>query len=147
MVSCGAPGCTNRLLYKIVLCTKQLIEAYSGTFRNIQPCSSISRQIKAFIQALMRHTEQFLDLFRTLCNPCIYNRTIFRTLAYLEIKASSKTCQICKMISHIQSSGIVTTVYSSIFKDLQVYSEILLHIQQHSDMILSAKRCILIVWW
>ena len=32
---------------------------------------------------------------------------------------------------HIQSPGIVRTVYSSIFKDIQAYSEILMHIQPH----------------
>ena len=32
---------------------------------------------------------------------------------------------------HIQSPGIVRTVYSSIFKDIQAYSEILMHILPH----------------
>ena len=54
---------------------------------------------------------------------------IFRTLAYLEPESSSKTYWTRKMIMHIQSSNIVRTVYSSIFKDIQAYSGILTHIQ------------------
>ena len=42
------------------------------------------------IQALLRHTDPPLDRYRILCNPCIYNRAIFRTLAHLEPEASPK---------------------------------------------------------
>ena len=36
------------------------------------------------------------------------------------------------MIRHIQSTGIVRTVYLSIFKDTKGYSEILMHIYSQS---------------
>ena len=68
----------------------------------------------------------YSEIFGNIRNPCIYNRAIFRTLAYLEPKASSKACRTCKMIMHIQSPGIVRTIYSSIFKDIYAYSEILI---------------------
>ena len=61
----------------------------------------------------------------TLPNTCIYNRAIFRTLAYQEPEASSKSCETCKMITNIQSPGIVRTVYSNIFKEILGYSGIM----------------------
>ena len=42
----------------------------------------------------------------------------FKTLAYLESKASSKACQTCKMMMHIQIARVVRKIYSSIFKDI-----------------------------
>ena len=52
------------------------------------------------------------DIFGTLCNPCMYNHAIFRTLACLEPKTSSKACQTCQMIRHIKSPE-----YSGIFNN------------------------------
>ena len=106
------------------------------------------------MQALLRYIEPYLDILRTLCNPCMYKHAIFRTLAYLEPEASatcilnksSEACQTCKMIRHIQRPCIVRKVYSNIFEDLLGYSGILLGIQPHSGIILFAKRCILNVW-
>ena len=69
-----------------------------------------------------RHIDTNSDIFRTLHNLCIYNHAIFRTLADLEPDPSSKACETCKMIRHIQCPGIVKTVYSNIFKDIQGYS-------------------------
>ena len=63
---------------------------------------------------MWRHIEPYSDIFRTLCNPCIYNRLIFRTLAPL--RHLKKPVQHCKMIKHIQSPGIVRTIYSSNFQ-------------------------------
>ena len=37
--------------------------------------------------------------------------------------------QTSQMIMHIQSPDIITTIYSSIFKDIKTYSGILMHIQ------------------
>ena len=54
-------------------------------------------------------------------------------LAYLESKVSSRACQTCNMIMHIQSPGIVGTVYSSTAKDIKPYSGILRYIQSHSQ--------------
>ena len=59
--------------------------------------------------------ELYWEIFGTLCNSCIYNHTIFRTLVYLEPETSSKACRICKVIMHIQGPSIIRTVYSSIF--------------------------------
>ena len=44
----------------------------------------------------------------------IQNPGLFRTSWVLE--SSSKACQICKMIMHIQSPSIIRTVCSSIFR-------------------------------
>ena len=95
---------------------------YSGIFRDIQKYSAMLRHIEA-IQALLRHTEPNSDKFRTLHNTCLYNYAIFRTLAYLAPKTSSKACWTCKMI---QSPGIAL-VYLSIFKDIVTYSATLSH--------------------
>ena len=60
---------------------------------------------------------------------------MFRTLFFLELQASSEACTKRKMIMLIQSSGTVRTDYSSIFKDIQTYSRILMHIQAHSPVL------------
>ena len=51
--------------------------------------------------------------------------SILRTLAYLTPDAYSKPCQISKMMRHFENPGIVRTVYSGIFRHVQVHSEIL----------------------
>ena len=66
-------------------------------------------------------------MLETLCNPCIKNPGLFRT------EASSKACRTCKMMKRIQSTSIVRTGYSSIFKDIQAYSRILRHSQSRSQ--------------
>ena len=76
------------------------------------------KDIKAYSGALLRRAKQLSDMFGTLRNPYIYNRVIFRTLAYLEPEAFFKASRIFKMIMHIQSSDIVRIVYSSVFKDI-----------------------------
>ena len=86
------------------------------------------------------------DIFGIWRNFCIYNRAIFRTLAYLEPKASAKVCLTCKMIAHIQSPGIVRTVYSSIFKDIDAYSATLpgaqlVGIGEASPALENGKKC------
>ena len=48
----------------------------------------------------------------------MYNRAIFKTLAFLETEATFKSCWTCKMIMHIHSHGIVRTVYSNVVKDI-----------------------------
>ena len=92
------------------------------------------------IQALLWHIDPYSDVFRTLCNLCIYKDAIFRTLGYLKrtlgylkCKASSKACWTSKMIRHIQSPGIVKQFiqafqgYLGIFSDFDAYSFTLRH--------------------
>ena len=127
---------------------EQFIQVYLGTFSIIHPCLGLSRDINAY-WGIFRHYWEILchiQTSRTLCNPCLYNRVIFRTLVYLEPEAFSKSCQTFKMIRYIQSPGIVRTVYSSIFKDIFGYPEILMHIQPPLGIILFAKRFIFNVW-
>ena len=62
--------------------------------------------------------EPYLDIFRTLYNPCIYNRAIFRTLAHLETQASSKSCRTCK---NDQGHSQPWHSQSSLFKYFQGY--------------------------
>ena len=68
-------------------------------------------------------------MIKTLRNPCTYNRAIFRTLDFLEPEASSKSCLTYKIIIHIYSLDIVSTVYSNAFKDILEDSRILMEIQ------------------
>ena len=84
-----------------------------------------------YIEVYLGITEAYGAIVRNIRN----NRAIFRTLAYLEAEASSKVCRTCKMMMHIQSPGIVRTIYSSVFKDIKASSEILIliHIQPHSQ--------------
>ena len=112
--------------------------AYSGIFKQNQEHSAIFSHVQAYweilgpIETLLRHIEPYPDIFRTLCHPCICNSTMLRTLIHLELEESSKACRKSKLIKHIQMPGIVRTVYSSIFKDVQGYSGILIHIQPNS---------------
>ena len=80
---------------------------------------------------MLRHIQALLsrmDIFGTLRNPCVNNRAIFRTLAYLEPEASSKACGTCMMIMLIQSPGIVRSIfkhfqgYLGIFRVIDAYS-------------------------
>ena len=89
---------------------------YSGIFRHIQGHSAILSHVQGYwgtlrhIQALLRCTESYSNMFRTLCNPCIYSRVIFITLTHFEPDVTSKVCQTCKMTRHIQKPGIVRTL-------------------------------------
>ena len=65
-----------------------------------------------------------IDWLRIPCNPCICDYAIFKTLAYLETETSSKACQTCRMIKHIESPGIVEQFIlasSRIFNDIQYF--------------------------
>ena len=104
--------------------SEQLIRAYSD-IRDIQQYSAMVGHIEGYlgifipeVYSLLRHVKQYSDIFRTLYNPCIYSRPIFRTAAHLEPEASSKSSRTCKMIRHIQSPSLVKRVFSSIFKDI-----------------------------
>ena len=46
-------------------------------------------------------------------------------------KEYSKPCQIPKMMWHIENSGIVRTVYSRIFRDIQGHSAIFSQVQTY----------------
>ena len=87
----------------------------------MKSCSRILSNIEAYSGIIGEYGVIIRHVW-TLRNPCIYNRAIFRTLAYLEPKTSSEACQTCKMIIHYRSPGIVRTVYSSIFRDIDAYS-------------------------
>ena len=101
--------------------SEQLIQIFSGIFRDIQQYSGILRDIKTY-RGIFRHCGYWSIfssvIFRILRNPHICNRTIFRTLAHLEPTASSKVCGTSKMIRYIQNPGMIRAVFSSIFKDI-----------------------------
>ena len=97
--------------------SEQFIQTFPGIFRDFQKYSATFSVFKAY-RGIFRcwYIEVYSVIFRILCNPCIYNRIIFRTLAHLDPQASSKACGTRKMIRYIQSPGIIRTVFSSIFK-------------------------------
>ena len=113
-------------------CSETFNKTNSKIFNNIQPCSGILKNIKTYL-GIFETMEPQPDIFGTLREPCIYIRAILRALVYLQPEASSKASRISKMIRHIQSTGILRTAYSSIFKDIQACSGILMHIQPHSQ--------------
>ena len=82
------------------------------------------RQIWTLLSCMEPQSERF----GTLRNPWIYNRAIFRTLAYLEPDASTKACRTCKIIMHIYGPDIVR----SLFKHFQGYLGVLRHTHVHS---------------
>ena len=58
-------------------------------------------------------------------------RNIFRTPTYLMSEEYSTSCQITKMMRHIENSGIVTTVYSAIFRHIQGHSDVFSYVQAY----------------
>ena len=52
-------------------------------------------------------------------------------LGYVISEAYSKPCQISKTVRHIENSGIVRTVYSNIFRNIQGHSAIFCHDQAY----------------
>ena len=66
--------------------------------------------------------EPYLDIFKTLSKPLHIQSCHIQNLN-LEPKASSKTCQTCRMIRHSQNSLLKHFQgYSGIFKDIDAYS-------------------------
>ena len=100
---------------------------YSGIFRHIQGHSAIFSHVQSYwgtlrhIKAYSGIIEAYRDILGTLRNPCIYNRAIFRTLAYLEPEASSKVCWTYKMFMHIHTHGIEQFIqgFSRMFRHIQ----------------------------
>ena len=130
-----------------LLFIKKCIQGHSAIFSHVQAYWRTIRHTEA-IQTLLRHNAPYSDIFRNLCKLCLYNRGIFRTLAYSEPKTSSKACRTFKMIRHIQSPGIVKTIYSSILRismDIQGYWCIFSHAQAlfffAKHFILNVRQC------
>ena len=94
MVSCRAPGCTNR------------------ANKNLNIISNIS------------YNNNNNVIITTYCS-------ILRTMVYLMPEEYSKPCQISKKMRHIESPGIVRTVYSGIFRHSQGQSAICSHVQTY----------------
>ena len=104
---------------------------YLGIFRHVQGHLAILRHTQAYwVSSILRSIELYSDIFRSLCNPCIYNRAMFSTRAHLEHEISSKVYQRCKISMYIQSPGIVRT-FSRIFRDIQGYLRISIFIHPH----------------
>ena len=84
--------------------------AYSDIFRDIQGHSVIFSHVQVYwgtlryIQELLRHIGPYSIIFRTLCNPYVYNRVIFRTLAHLDPRHPQKP------VEHVRWSGIFRIV-------------------------------------
>ena len=74
------------------------------------------------IQALLRRMELQSYIFGTLRNSCIWNRAIFKILAYLEPDTSSNVCQTYKII-------IIFRVLAYSEQFIQAFSRIFRHIQ------------------
>ena len=69
----------------------------------------------------MRQIETYSDIFQLCVTLAFQNCVIFRTLAYLELKTSSKTCQTCKnSIFRAQ----VSLFKDSLFKHLEIFRNI-----------------------
>ena len=75
------------------------------------------------MQACLGIIEAYLAIFRTLCDPCIYNRAIFKTLTCLEPEASSKAYQkiIIYILRALAYSEQYIQAFSKIFEDIQGY--------------------------
>ena len=101
----------------------------SGIFKNIQWCWVILRYINAY-WGIFRHYWGIWSSNKTyLALWVILVYTNVPTMSYLEAEASSKACQTCKMIMHIQSPD---HSQNNLFKHFQRYLGIfrdMMHIQ------------------
>ena len=125
-------------------------QAYSGTFTNIfiQTFSSVFGEIHQYsvmfrgnqgrqditrhIQALLSRTWPYSVIFIALCNPYMYNCTIFRPLAYLERQVSSKACGTPKISGISRALAQSVQFFQTFSRLFWKYSELLMHIQLHS---------------
>ena len=82
------------------------------------------------IQALSRHIEPYSDIFKTLCSPCIYSRTIFTALALMKPEVLSTVCRTCKMTRHIQRLGLIR----SLCKHFQGYLPVFTNINENMKL-------------
>ena len=122
--------------------SEQIIQTFSVLFEDIQGYSGIFGYVQAY-RGTFRHIEAYsgvIEAYRAVVRhiwkrkPCICNQPChIQKPGLFTLEASSKAYQTYKMSMHIQSPGIVRTVYSSIFKDTQLYSGILTHMQPHSQ--------------
>ena len=60
--------------------------------------------------------------------------TIFRTMTFLMPEPCSKSCQIAKVMKHIENPGIVRMLYSGIFRDIQPFSGMMRGIKAYSGI-------------
>ena len=106
----GNPGIV-RTVYSDI---SRNIQGHSAIFCHVQAYCTILRQSEAYSGII----ETYEDLIGAWRNCCIYNHSIFRTLAYLKPEASSKACRTCKMIMHIHTPCIeqFTQAFSRIFQ-------------------------------
>ena len=108
----------------IITSVTKIIMFYLGRmgikiFRKIQPYSGILRDIKAYwgiFTCYWRWSHN--QTYSEVCVTLPYTIVPYSEMSYLEPEASSKACQTYKMSMHVQSTGIVVTVYSSILKDI-----------------------------
>ena len=67
------------------------------------------------------HKNSNITILETILMLLWQYPTIFKTSPYVMPKAYSRPCQISIMMKHIENLGIVRTVYSGIFGDIQQY--------------------------
>ena len=90
---------TNSLSFKII----DKANSKFLTFSNIQPCLDTLGDIM-HIQALLGHIKPYSGIFRTLYNPCIYSRAIFRTQGIFNSLLNIKDDQAYSEPWHSQNS-------------------------------------------
>ena len=108
---------------------------YSGIFSHIQGHSTIFSHVQTYWK-ILRHVEAHSGIIeahaaiiRHIQNSAqpLHIQPCHITMTYLEPWASGNTCQTFTTIMHIQSPSIVSRVYSSIFKGINLKG---IHIQQ-----------------
>ena len=101
-------------------------QAFSGILRNIQPCSGIFRDTGAY-RSICRHYWGVWNHNQTYSELCLTHTSMsFRTVAYLELEASSKVCGKCKIDDQAYSEHWHSQ--NSLFKHFQGYIR---HIHGH----------------
>ena len=113
---------------------------YLSIFRHIQGHLTIFSHVQAnwetlrHIEALLRTIEPYSDIFRTLHNPCIYNRAILRTLAHLEPEASKpvKYVRWSYIFKVLTESQQFIQVFSRTLRDIQGYWCLFSHTHWHA---------------
>ena len=138
---------------RILAQSVQFIKKFPDIFRNILQYSAMFRYTDRH-KDILRHIQALLGIlshiqtYSELCVTFAYTIVSCSEPQHIQNARHPQNSHIHPYIHnlrYIQGTGIVKTVYSSIFNNSQGYSGILMHIQPHLGIILFAKPSTLYV--
>ena len=107
-------------------------QAHTGTFSYIQQLPVIFRNIQAYLSIIETYRARLKH--SGLCRTRAYTTVLYsESSPNQNLRQLQEPAKALKLKKNIHGPGIVRTIYSSIFKDIQGCSRILMHIQPDSQ--------------